>query len=60
MVPVSDSEIVRCNRCKAYMNPFMRFTDGGRRFQCALCHHISEIPGSYFAHLDHIGKHILH
>jgi protein transport protein SEC24 len=28
---------VRCNRCKAYMCPFMQFIDGGRRFQCAFC-----------------------
>lgn len=23
---------VRCNRCKAYMSPLMRFMDGGRRY----------------------------
>ena len=28
---------VRCKRCKAYMNPFMLFIDGGRRFQCVFC-----------------------
>ena len=28
---------VRCNRCKAYMNPYMLFIDGGRRFQCCYC-----------------------
>ena len=28
---------VRCNRCKAYMNPYMLFIDGGRRFQCCFC-----------------------
>ena len=55
-VPVSESEIIRCNRCKAYMSPFMRFIDGGRRFQCALCRHISEVPNTYFAHLDHNGR----
>ncbi|KAI1289561.1 Protein transport protein Sec24C [Halotydeus destructor] len=55
-VPLSPSEIVRCNRCKAYMNPYMRFIDGGRRFQCALCRHITETPQTYFAHLDHTGQ----
>ena len=28
---------VRCNRCKAYMCPFMQFIDGGRRFSCVFC-----------------------
>ncbi|OTF83890.1 transport Sec24C-like protein, partial [Euroglyphus maynei] len=54
-VPISPSEIVRCNRCKAYMNPYNRFIDGGRRFQCSLCHHVTEVPQTYFANLDHTG-----
>lgn len=33
---------VRCNRCKAYMNPFMQFIDGGRRFVCNICNYSSE------------------
>lgn len=38
------------------MNPYMRFVDGGRRFQCSLCRHVSEVSESYFAHLDHTGQ----
>jgi len=56
VIPITASEIVRCNRCRAYMSPFMRFMDGGRRFQCALCRHISEVPAAYFGHLDHTGQ----
>lgn len=37
------------------MNPYMRFIDAGRRFQCSLCHHLSEVTPSYFANLDHTG-----
>ena len=33
---------VRCNRCKAYMNPFVQFVDGGRRFVCNICSYSSE------------------
>ncbi|KAF7491575.1 Protein transport protein Sec24D [Sarcoptes scabiei] len=55
-VPISPSEIIRCNRCKAYMNPYNRFIDGGRRFQCSLCHHLTEVSPSYFSDLDHIGQ----
>jgi protein transport protein SEC24 len=54
-IPITASEIIRCNRCRAYMSPYMRFVDGGRRFQCALCHHISEVSQTYYAHLDHMG-----
>lgn len=47
---------VRCKRCKAYMNPYMQFIDGGRRFQCVFCSAATDVPNEYFAHLDHTGK----
>ena len=59
-VPVTNSEIVRCNRCKSYMNPYNRFVDCGRRFQCSLCKHVTEVPAGYFANLDHTGMCFLH
>ncbi|EDO41706.1 predicted protein [Nematostella vectensis] len=46
---------VRCNRCKAYINPFVQFIDGGRRFVCNICTYSSEVPADYFCHLDHQG-----
>lgn len=33
---------IRCNRCKAYMCPFMLFMDGGRRYQCGFCSCVNE------------------
>ncbi|CAL8069120.1 unnamed protein product [Calicophoron daubneyi] len=47
---------VRCVRCKGYMNPFVSFIDGGRRFQCPLCNALTDVPTEYFAHLDHTGR----
>ncbi|XP_063776298.1 protein transport protein Sec24D isoform X2 [Pseudophryne corroboree] len=47
---------IRCNRCKAYMCPFMLFTEGGRRYQCGFCNFINDVPPFYFQHLDHIGR----
>merc|ERR1719225_2032824 len=47
---------VRCQRCKAYMSPFMTFTDGGKRFQCVFCKATTEVPQEYFQHLDHTGQ----
>jgi len=49
---------VRCIRCKAYMSPFMVFTDGGKRFACAYCKATTEVPQEYFQHLDHTGQRI--
>ncbi|XP_074088953.1 protein transport protein Sec24C isoform X1 [Macrotis lagotis] len=49
---------VRCNRCKAYMCPFMQFIEGGRRFQCCFCSCVTEVPPQYFQHLDHTGKRV--
>merc|ERR1719228_1499456 len=49
---------VRCLRCKAYMSPFMTFTDGGKRFQCSFCKATTEVPQEYFQHLDHTGQRI--
>ncbi|KAJ1674564.1 COPII subunit, partial [Spiromyces aspiralis] len=37
-------EIVRCRRCRTYMNPFVKFTDGGRRWQCNLCNLVNDVP----------------
>ena len=28
---------IRCNRCKAYMNPNCRYIDGGRHYECPIC-----------------------
>lgn len=47
---------IRCNRCKAYMCPYMQFIDGGRRYQCAFCSCVNEVPVQYFQHLDHMGR----
>ncbi|XP_057335503.1 protein transport protein Sec24C [Microplitis mediator] len=47
---------IRCNRCKAYMSPFMQFIDAGRRFQCSFCKATTDVPQEYFQHLDHTGQ----
>uniref|UniRef100_A0A672N602 SEC24 homolog D, COPII coat complex component n=1 Tax=Sinocyclocheilus grahami TaxID=75366 RepID=A0A672N602_SINGR len=47
---------IRCNRCKAYMCPYMQFIDGGRRYQCGFCSCVNEVPAQYFQHLDHMGR----
>ena len=55
VVDLGQAGPVRCMRCKAYMSPFMTFTDGGKRFQCSFCKANTEVPQEYFQHLDHTG-----
>ena len=46
---------LRCKRCKAYVCPQWRFIEGGRSFQCHLCHAVTEVPQHYFQMTDHMG-----
>ncbi|XP_015976573.2 protein transport protein Sec24C isoform X3 [Rousettus aegyptiacus] len=58
VVDHGESGPLRCNRCKAYMCPYMQFVEGGRRFQCCFCSCINDVPPQYFQHLDHTGKRV--
>ncbi|KAJ8248460.1 hypothetical protein GJAV_G00242250 [Gymnothorax javanicus] len=58
LVDHGESGPIRCNRCKAYMCPYMQFIDGGRRFQCGFCSCVTEVPAHYFQHLDHTGRRV--
>ncbi|XP_041830660.1 protein transport protein Sec24C isoform X2 [Melanotaenia boesemani] len=58
LVDHGESGPIRCNRCKAYMCPYMQFIEGGRRFLCGFCSCVTEVPPHYFQHLDHTGKRV--
>ncbi|XP_031231214.1 protein transport protein Sec24D isoform X3 [Mastomys coucha] len=60
LVNHGESGPVRCNRCKAYMCPFMQFIEGGRRYQCGFCNCVNDVPPFYFQHLDHMGRRLDH
>ena len=70
-LPVSDlgqNPVQRCFRCRAYINPFVSFTDGGRRWRCNFCGHLNDgrrdggrrglVPDEYYSHLDMSGKRV--
>lgn len=60
-VPVANAgnaTIIRCKRCRTYMNPFMTWSDGGRRFACNVCALSNEVPVEYFSALDGSGRRI--
>lgn len=50
--------IVRCRRCRTYVNPYVTFTDGGRKWRCNICALLNDVTGDYFAHLDASGQRV--
>ncbi|GMH74564.1 hypothetical protein TrST_g8776 [Triparma strigata] len=58
-VPVinpSASGIIRCKRCRTYVNPFVAWLENGRRWRCNICGQLNDVPSAYFCHLDEEGK----
>lgn len=56
VVDLGEQGPIRCGRCKAYMNPFMRFMSSGRTFMCNFCGHSNNTPDQYFCHLGPDGR----
>lgn len=40
--------IIRCRRCRSYINHGVQFIDGGRRWRCNLCDLPNDVPNEYF------------
>lgn len=47
---------LRCSRCRAYINVFVRFVRSGRSFECNICSMVNDVPDEYYAQLDHSGR----
>jgi protein transport protein SEC24 len=57
-VPVVDfgeAGPLRCQRCRAYINPFVRFIEGGQRYVCSFCSIPNEVPREYYCNVDAYG-----
>ena len=50
------SAVIRCDDCRAYINPFTEFIEGGNRFKCNLCGATNNTPSSYHSPLDLAGN----
>ena len=53
-VHLADSSPFRCTKCMAYINPFFRFIDGGRKCVCNICGMVQGLPEVYLG--DRQGK----
>jgi hypothetical protein len=40
----SSAGVIRCRRCRAYLNPYVALTDNGRRWTCNLCRFANDVP----------------
>lgn len=47
--------IIRCKRCRTYINAFVSWSEHGRRWRCNICSQINDCPAAYFCHLDDKG-----
>jgi len=56
VVPLTAAGIVRCRRCRTYINPFVTWADGGRRFACNVCAALNDVPVEYYCALDADGR----
>lgn len=52
VVPYGATGIVRCRVCRAYVNPYVQWLEGGRRWRCNLCGLVNDVPGSYYSPVD--------
>ncbi|KAK7397085.1 hypothetical protein VNO78_18252 [Psophocarpus tetragonolobus] len=58
IVNFAPASVVRCRRCRTYVNPYMTFTEAGRKFRCNVCTLLNDVPSEYYAQLDVTGKRV--
>lgn len=56
LVDFGPSGPLRCTRCRAYVNSFTKFIQGGRKFVCNICTLNNETPRDYYCSVDQNGR----
>jgi protein transport protein SEC24 len=46
------SGIIRCRACRTYINPFVRWVEGGRKWVCNMCGMPNNVPTDYYCNVD--------
>ena len=60
LVSYGDNDIPRCisANCRAYINPFINWVDGGDKWICNICKTMNNTENYYFNKLDSNGRRI--
>uniref|UniRef100_A0ACD5ZPH8 Uncharacterized protein n=1 Tax=Avena sativa TaxID=4498 RepID=A0ACD5ZPH8_AVESA len=56
VVNFGSAGVMRCQRCRTYINPYATFADAGWKWRCNLCSLLNDVPGEYFCALDASGR----
>lgn len=51
LIPFEKTGIVRCRGCRTYINPYVAFVDGGRRWKCNVCGFMNDVRAEYYSPL---------
>lgn len=54
----SVNSIIRCTKCRSYVNPFVQWRANGRQWTCSICGFLQATPDEYVADLDDSGKRV--
>ncbi|PWN51749.1 hypothetical protein IE53DRAFT_367801 [Violaceomyces palustris] len=58
VVELGESGPPRCKKCRAYINPWCVFIEGGQKWTCNLCGAATEVSQDYFCNLDMTGRRV--
>jgi protein transport protein SEC24 len=56
VVDMGEAGPIRCGRCKAYMNPYVRWASNGKSYTCNFCGCSNQTPDNYFCHIGPDGR----
>lgn len=51
-----DDNPVRCEGCRGYINPCVKWLENGASWECNLCRHVNVVPDYYYSSLDGTGQ----
>ena len=56
VISYGNHPLVRCEGCRAYMNPFAKFLENGMFWKCNMCGSKEPVPNYHFSALDNYGE----